>query len=139
MSVKRKVTVPVGRSVISSGAPPSNLLPKLSVARSYTPRLERTGTTRTPTLPREGSHSSFRAHKIGQLHHDSLARLRWLNSSEPNGQHHSKARLTCFGCNSNLSAVFVDDDIVGDVQPQSCACAGILRGKEGVEDTRLGH
>src|SRR5215210_1264200 len=154
MSVKRKVTVPVGSSVIGSRAPPSNLLPKSSVARSYTARVDRIGTIRTPTLPREGRHSDSHAHKVGQLHQksfrlgsigtcnntiiDSLG-YAGITSSEPNRQHHSKARLTWFGCNSNLSAVLVDDDIVGDVQSQSRAYAGILRGKEGVEDTRLGH
>src|SRR5215212_5986788 len=45
---------------------------KASVARSYTARLYRIGTTRTPTLLCEGGHSASRAHKVGQLHHKSF-------------------------------------------------------------------
>jgi len=58
-------------------------------------------------------------------------------SSEPDRQHHSKARLAWCGGDLKLSPVLVDDDVVGDMQAKARAYARSLRGKEGLENARL--
>src|ERR687895_1533927 len=58
-------------------------------------------------------------------------------SSEPDRQHHSKARLAWCRGDLKLSPVLVDDDVVGDMQAKARAYAGSLRGKEGLENARL--
>src|SRR5215210_2857556 len=58
-------------------------------------------------------------------------------SGEPNRQDHLEARLSRYGRDLDLTVVLVDDDVVGDVQAQSRADAGTLRGKEGFENAAL--
>src|ERR687893_2972195 len=83
---------------------------------------------------RSGEHSNCRGlHRVFHL----LLGYTGIVSGEPDGQHHSKARLACSGRDLKLSPVLVDDDVVGDMQAKARAYAGSLRGKEGLENARL--
>ena len=66
-----------------------------------------------------------------------LARFTGIASGEPNRQRHSKTCIPGFGRDLYLTVVFVDDDIVGDMQTQSRAGARSLRSKEGFENAPL--
>src|SRR5919107_4903220 len=83
---------------------------------------------------RSGEHSNCRGlHRVFHL----LLGYTGIVSGEPDGQHHSKARLACSGRDLKLSPVLVDDDVVGDMQAKARAYAGILRRVEGLENARL--
>ncbi len=74
----------------------------------------------------------------GHLDHksDSLS-LSGITFSESIWQRYPEARLSRFGSYLNLTVMLVYDDVVGDMQTQTCTDAGSLCSKEGFEYARL--